>query len=109
MVWSPPYFFPAAFSPGMPAVISIPPCSRSFLISSSYWPRKRKPWDRVMCSLLWILSVIHVVYLALSVRHISHCLAFFSNSSCSTMGSHFLDGYTASPTPPSHEGSIFAP
>src|SRR6267142_6212457 len=103
-----PYFFDSAFSPGMPAVISMPPASSSCLISCSYWPRKRKPWDRVMCSLLWILSVIQVLYVALSVRHISHWLALSSKASSRTMVTHSLAGHTASQTPQPQQDSMLA-
>src|SRR5213078_2864949 len=49
-----------AFSPGMPAVISTPPASRSALSSCSYWPRKRKPCDRTVAFLSPILPVSQV-------------------------------------------------
>src|SRR5678816_3388677 len=50
-----------AFSPGIPAMISTPPLSRSCLSSSSYWPRKRKPCERAVAFLLLILSISHVL------------------------------------------------
>src|SRR2546422_4700842 len=46
----------SAFSPGMPAVISTPPASRSAFSSCSYWPRKRNPCERTVAFLLPILA-----------------------------------------------------
>src|SRR5216683_5879466 len=92
----------------MPAVISMPPASSSCLISCSYWPRKRKPCERVMCSLLWILSVIQVLYPPLSFRHISHWLTLSSKAASLTMVMHSLAGHTASHTPQPQQDSMLA-
>src|SRR5712692_9159023 len=98
---------PAAFSPGMPAVMSMPPWSRSCLISWSYCPRKRKPCERVMCSFEWILLVIHVWYAPLSLRHISHWLALSSKAASLTIVTHSFAGHTASHTPqPQHDSML---
>src|SRR5437867_3641577 len=69
---SPPYtVLCCAFSPGIPAVISTPPWSRSATSSCSYWPRKRKPCERTVAFLSPIFSAIQLRYLSLSFRHIS--------------------------------------
>src|SRR5262250_1228406 len=91
----------------MPAVISIPPCSRSCLISSSYWPRKRKPCERTTWSLDLILLPSQVVYPGLSLTHISHWLALSSKASSRTMVMQSLAGHTASHTPqPQHDSML---
>src|SRR5216683_7311859 len=92
----------------MPAVISMPPRSRSFPISSSYWPRNRKPWERTTVFLSLIFPVIQVVYLSLSVRHISHWLALSSKAASLTMVMHSLAGHTASHTPQPQQDSMLA-
>src|SRR5215813_2850047 len=91
----------------MPAVISTPPCSRSRLISSSYWPRKRKPCERTTWSLDLILLPSQVVYPGLSLAHISHWLALSSKASSRTMVMQSLAGHTASHTPqPQHDSML---
>src|ERR1700730_3147510 len=92
----------------MPAVISMPPCSSSCLISSSYWPRKRKPCERTTCSLDLILLPSQAVYWGLSLRHISHWLALSSKASSRTMLTHSLAGHTASKTPQPQQDSMLA-
>src|SRR5215468_7254492 len=91
----------------MPAMISTPPCSSSFVTSSSYCPRKRKPCERTTWSLDLILLPSHVVYAGLSLRHISHWLALSSKASSRTMVTHSLAGHTASQTPqPQHDSML---
>src|SRR5215510_12578622 len=89
----------SAFSPGMPAVISTPPTSRSAFSSCSYCPRKRKPCERTVAFLFPILAPSHVLYAALSFRHISHWLALSSNSASFTIVMQCSTGHTASHTP----------
>src|SRR5262249_15336593 len=101
-------FLAAAFSPGIPAVISMPPVSRSCLISSSYCPRKRKPWERTTCVLSLILPVSHALYLSLSFRHISHWLSLSSNEASLTMVTQSFAGHTASQTPQPQHASMLA-
>src|SRR5919197_930357 len=98
----------AAFSPGIPAVISLPPVSRSRFSSSSYWPRKRKPCERTVAFLSPIFSVSHVLYAALSARHISHWLSLSSKTASFTMVMQFSTGQTASHTPQPQHASIAA-
>src|SRR5262249_41504771 len=81
---------------------------QSFLISSSYWPRKRNPCERTTCFLSLILSVIPVVYFALSLRHISHWLALSSKAASLTIVTQSLAGHTASQTPQPQHASMFA-
>src|SRR5882672_516392 len=92
----------------MPAVISMPPCSSSCLISSSYWPRKRKPCERTTCSFDLILLPSQAVYWGLSLRHISHWLALSSKASSRTMVTQSLAGHTASQTPQPQQDSMLA-
>src|SRR5215510_12369457 len=97
----------SAFSPGMPAVISTPPTSRSAFSSCSYWPRKRKPCERTVAFLLPILAPSQVLYPVLSFRHISHWLALFSNSASFTIVMQCSTGHTASHTPqPQHDSML---
>src|SRR5919201_5246052 len=90
----------------MPAVISTPPASRSRFTSSSYWPRKRKPCERTVVFLSAILAPSHVLYAALSFRHISHWLALSSNTASLTIVMQFSTGQTASQTPQPQHASM---
>src|ERR1700675_1187219 len=92
----------------MPAVISTPPRSRSVLISSSYWPRKRKPCERTVAFLLPIVSMSQVLYFVLSLRHISHWLALSSNTDSLTIVMQLSTGHTASHTPQPQHASMLA-
>src|SRR5947207_6866706 len=92
----------------MPAVISTPPTSRSFFSSSSYCPRKRKPWERTVACLLPIFSVSQVLYVAGSFRHISHWLALSSKTDSLTIVMQCSTGQTASQTPQPQQASMFA-
>src|SRR5262245_55516297 len=99
--------FCLAFSPGIPAVISTPPMSRSLLSSSSYWPRKRKPCERTVAFLSPILAPSQVLSTPLSWRRSSHWLALSSNSDSFTIVMQFSTGHTASHTPqPQHDSML---
>src|SRR5216110_202013 len=106
---SPPYtVLCCAFSPGIPAVISTPPWSRSATSSCSYWPRKRKPCERTVAFLSPIFSAIQLRYLSLSFRHISHWLALSSKTDSLTIVMQCSTGQTASQTPQPQQASMFA-
>src|SRR5947207_9119076 len=92
----------------MPAVISTPPTSRSFFSSSSYCPRKRKPWERTVACLLPIFSVSQVLYVAGSFRHASHWLALSSKADSLTIVMQSSTGQTASHTPQPQHASMLA-
>src|SRR5688572_8165024 len=106
---SPYTVFSAAFSPGMPAVITPPPASRSPTFNScSYWPRNRQPCDRTVACLSLIFDPSHVLYAGLSLRHISHWPALSSKTDPFTILMHFSAGQTASHTPQPQQDSMFA-
>src|SRR5438105_11255807 len=92
----------------MPGVISTPPTSRSFFSSSSYCPRKRKPWERTVACLLPIFSPSQVLYVAGSFRHISHWLALSSKAASLTIVMQCSTGQTASHTPQPQQASMLA-
>src|SRR5215510_16055611 len=86
----------------------MPPLSRFFTSSCSYWPRKRKPCDRTVALLSPIFSAIQAVYLSLSLRHISHWLELSSNTDSLTIVMYFSTGQTASQTPQPQHASMLA-
>src|SRR5439155_14524076 len=84
------------------------PESRSDFSSSSYWPRKRNPWERTVAFLSPIFWVIQVWYAPLSLRHISHWLALSSNTDSLTIVMQCSTGQTASHTPQPQHASMLA-
>src|SRR5207249_3175247 len=68
----------------------------------------RKPCERTVAFLFPILAPSHVLYAALSFRHISHWLALSSNSASFTIVMQCSTGHTASHTPQPQHASMLA-